>query len=188
MRNLIKKIAHFISTSNNYSIEQEEKVEYSMRIFIFETLKIILLIVFFSLLKLNFEAFIVILVMSTTKPFIGGYHEDTQIKCFIATLLIVGSIIYLSFNNSFNIVSVIIISAICLFSIWHRAPVVNPEMAITKEKLLKRNRTIGFIISLLYALAAILLLNYNVISNLIIWTLVFQCLLLFNKRTKRFKT
>ncbi len=187
MRKLIKRIAHFISLTNDYSSEQEEQIEYSMRIFIFETLKIILLIVFFSLFQLTYESIVVILVMSTTKPFIGGYHENTQIKCFIATLLIVSSIIYLSFNSTLSNFSVIVISGICLFSIWHRIPIVNPEMAITKEKLLERNRIIGFIISLVYALISIFLINYSLISNLIIWTLVFQCLLLFNKRTKRSK-
>ena len=37
--------------------------------------------------------------MSITKPFIGGYHEDTQLKCLTSTLLLTFIIIYLSKNN-----------------------------------------------------------------------------------------
>ncbi|GAA0726224.1 hypothetical protein GCM10008905_22520 [Clostridium malenominatum] len=182
MRNLIKSIAGHISVSNNYTKEEEEKVEYALRVFIFEALKIVGALVIFSILGYSLRATITIMTMAIIKPHIGGYHEDTQIKCFVATLIIIGSILYLSINLNMDFVSKLILVGISFYCIWHQAPVINSNMALTNPELIKRNRTIGILITILFTLVSIIFHKNTLISNTILWTIVFQALLMFNKR------
>lgn len=73
--------------------------------------------------------------MCFIKPFIGGYHEDSQLKCFIATLIITTSIIMLVTFNKLNLFSIVILN---LFSIYNKAPVIDSRFPLTKEHLIKK--------------------------------------------------
>jgi Membrane protein putatively involved in post-translational modification of the autoinducing quorum-sensing peptide len=183
LRNLIKKLANFISKMNDYSEEQKELIEFALRILIFEFLKIISVIIIFSLLGYPMQVIIAIGTIVISKPYIGGYHEDNQIKCFISTLLITGSIVYLSVNIEMNYLCKIILSIITLFSIYQQAPVINPKMNITKPELIKRNMLLGIIISLILILFSLSIYKFSIVSNVITWAMLFQALLLFNKRS-----
>lgn len=183
MRELIKKFAEYISNKNQYNDEEREQVEYAVRVVTFETLKIIASLIIFSLIGYPIQAIIVIVTMVTTKPFIGGYHEDTQLKCFVATFIITGSIILLSADFNMNFISLIILDGISFYSIWHQAPIINPKMQLTREDLIKRNRKVGLLTITIYIVLTIIFYQYSFISRTICWTLVFQALLMFNKRS-----
>jgi accessory gene regulator B len=182
LRNAIKKIAIKLSVANQYTKDQEEQIEYAMKVIIFEVIKIIATFIIFSLLGYSSQVIVVIFTMSIVKPFIGGYHEDTQIKCFIATLIIVGGIIVLSLNVQLNLISKIILCGMSCFCVWHQAPVINPKMLLTNPMLIKRNRTIGVSITMVVLVISLVFQNYILISDTIIWTIIFQVLLMFNKR------
>jgi accessory gene regulator B len=182
LRELIKKVANHISKVNGYSEDQEEQVNYALRVIIFEALKIIGVIIIFSLMGYPAYAIIAIGTMISSKPFIGGYHEDSQIKCFISTLLIIGSIIYLSVNVEINFISKLILSGISLYCIWNQAPIINPIMDITRTELIRRNRSIGIIVCIILVMISLIFNKSYIISNTIVWTIVFQALLMFNKR------
>lgn len=183
MRNIIHRIAQLISKANNYTEDEAEQVEYALKLLIFESIKIIGVIIIFSLLGYSMQAIIVVVAMGIVKPFIGGYHEDSQIKCFIATLMVDGSIIYLSSTLSINFIAKLILSVISLYCIYEQAPIINPTMKLTKPELIRKNRVIGIIISIALVLISIILYKSELISNTILWTVVFQALLMFNKRT-----
>lgn len=182
MRVIIKSIASFISKTNQYNEDEEEKVEYALRILIFEVLKIIGTIFIFSLIGYPLQASVAIFTMTMSKPYIGGYHEDTQIKCFIATIIIVAGVLYLSTNLSLDLISILILNIVSLYSIWHQAPVINPRMNLTKPELIKRNRILGVSFSGILMIISIGLYKYAAISSTIVWTMTFQVLLMFNKR------
>lgn len=184
LRKLIKNISEYISNNNNYTKAEEEQIEYALRILVFESLKALTILIIFSLMGYTLQAIIVIGAMSITKPFIGGYHEDTQLKCLASTLLIFGAIIYLSTSLNLDFISKSILNSIALFAIWHRAPVINPIMPITKPELIKRNRTIGILFSIILVMISTIFYKFSIISDTILWTLVFQALLMFNKRNK----
>ena len=183
MRKIIKAIAKYISKTNQYTKDEEEQVEYAMRIMIFETLKLIGVILIFSLMGYSIQAIIALGTMSIIKPFIGGYHEDTQVKCFAATLIIIGSIIYLSITLKLNFVSKLILNGVSLYCIWHQVPVINPKMQITRPELIKRNRVVGIFLTVIFILISVIFHRYAIVSNIILWTIIFQVLLMFNKRT-----
>lgn len=182
MRKFIKIAASYISRANQYTKDEEEQIEYAIRIFMFENLKILGILVLFSLAGYPIPAVLAVGAMIIIRPFIGGYHEDTQIRCFTFTLIIIGSVIYLSINLNIDFISRLILSLVSLYCIWHQAPVINPKMQLTRPELIKRNRTVGISIAAVFVLISMIFNHHKIVSNTLLWTIVFQALLLFNKR------
>lgn len=72
-----------------------------------------------------------------------------------------------------------------IFCIYHRAPVINEKMPLTKEKLIRRNRKIGLVNVSLLAMISIISYKSTVYGELICLTNVVQTMLMFNKYKKR---
>ena len=184
LRKTIKKIAGYISKVNEYTEEQEEQIEYTLRVTVFEFLKIVGIILIYSIIGYPSEAFAAVIAMAAIRPFIGGYHEDTQLKCFVATLIVIGSVIYLSNNLKIDFISKIILNGISLYCIWNEAPVINSKMPFTKPELVEKNMITGIVIAVIFIFISIVFNKYKV-SDILTWTMIFQSLLLFNKRNNR---
>jgi accessory gene regulator B len=182
LRKIIKVVAENISKANQYTKDEEEQIEYAMKIVIFEALKTIGVIGILSALGYPIQTIIALATMIISKPFIGGYHEDSQIRCFLATLITIGSIVFLSINISLGLASKIILNLVALYCIWQQAPIVNSKMPITKQELIDKNRTSGTIIIIVLSIISITTNSIAIISNPITWTVIFQALLMFNKR------
>ncbi|GAB6168419.1 hypothetical protein JCM1393_08790 [Clostridium carnis] len=182
MRGLINKIVNKISQENNYTQEQKEQVEYTLRVLTFEIIKMILLLIIFSLSGYFKEALIILLAMSFTKPFIGGYHEETQSKCFLATFLLTSAIIFLSFNSRLEFITTVILGVINIFAVYHQAPIINPMMPLSREDLIRRNRILGLVSVVFLVVLSICTFNINNISLILIWTITIQTILMFNKK------
>ena len=108
IRTLSKKFVKYIASAETTKDEIEE-MEYILNVYTFEFLKIAGLIILFSACGYFKESLTVIILFSTVRPYIGGYHETTQLRCFIVTLIITGFIIALSFNVDMNIYGEIIL-------------------------------------------------------------------------------
>lgn len=181
IRESIKKIVNNLA-DNNYSGEEIEQMEYALTTIFFEAIKIILLIIIFSLFGYLTESIIITLIMCSMKPFIGGYHEETQIKCFIATLLLTAGMLILSLQVNLNFFSNCILILLSTFGIWNQAPVINSKMPITRPELIKKNRIRGLTSTIVLGLLSIVLYNYSSYYSLITWTILFHAVLMFNKR------
>lgn len=182
MRRIISFAANYIATANSYTKDQKERIEYAMKIMCFETLKCFGIIIIFSILGYPVQAVTAALTMAMIKTFIGGYHEDKQITCFLATTIIIGSVIYLSVNVKVGFIATAILFLACIFCIWNQAPIVNPKMPITREELLRKNRNIGTAVAIIYAIISLVFYKHIAIANTIVWLTIFQVLLMFNKK------
>ncbi len=95
---MVKKIVNVIINnlwiSANYSQEQKAYIEYSLNVIIHKLIKLISIVLILYMLRLLKEGLIVLLTI-ITKSFIDGYHEDSEIKCFFATMTIIGNLIIL---------------------------------------------------------------------------------------------
>ena len=184
IRSIVNLIVNYLSNNKNYNNEQKEKMEYILTIMIYELIKFILLIFILYLLGFLKEGLVVLIAIMITKPFIGGYHEDSQIKCFSATLIIVCSLIILGENVQLNIVSILILNLFSIFCVYHKAPIINEKMPLTKEKLIIRNKAIGVSNSFIFLTLSIIMFKVRWFSQIIVWTSVVQTMLLFNKYKK----
>lgn len=185
---MVEKLAHILISNlakyNNYNNVQKEQMNYVLKVLLYEMIKFILAILIFSLLGYLKESIIILIYMITTKPFTGGYHEYSQMKCFIATVIIIGLIIILSQSSQLNLITQIVVSSIVIFCIYKQAPIIDRRMPLTKKELIEKNKLIGTINTLVLAIISVFLFKYNNISNIILWTSIVQTMLLFNNERR----
>lgn len=184
---MIKKVSEkFVKciAEDKCTSEEIEEMEYVLRVMIYEVLKTVGIILVFWLAGYFIESTIISIVMCLTKPYIGGYHEDTQMRCFIASMLFTAGEILLYRQCSLSFLGNCMIICICIFAIYNRAPVINSKMPITRPELIQKNRTKGVRNSIILGVISILLYKYTVMYSLITWTLIIEVLLMFNKREK----
>ena len=179
---LIYKFVDNLGKSNNYNAQQIEQIKYILKVMLFEIIKLSLTVILFSIFGYFYESLFIIFLMAITKPFIGGYHEDTQVKCFIATIILVFFIIFLAEHSRLNLISCIMVNLLSIFSIYNRAPVIDKRMPISREDLIKRNRIIGLSVVLILSIVSIAIYKFTWIPQTIVWTILVQAILMFNKR------
>lgn len=178
---LIYKFVDNIGEFNNFDDTQLEQAKYTFKILIYEVTKFVILTIIFALLGYLGEIITILFIMSVTKPFIGGYHEDTQLKCFIATLVISICIIFLMKFSNLSLLSLITLNLLIIFSVYNKAPIINDKMPITKDELIIKNRKLGISAVILLAITSIILFKISWLSQIIVWTLLVQTILMFNK-------
>lgn len=179
-----KKIINSIarSTTDKYSNDELEQMEYALVTILFESIKIISIILIFSLLGYWKEVIIIQIIICMVRPFIGGYHEDTQIKCFFTTLLSMTGILILSIQSTLSFISNCILIFLSIFCIWNQAPVINLKMPITRSEIIQKNRTTGLRNVTILGIISTVTYNYTSYYLLITWTIVFLAIEMFNKR------
>ncbi|SFU61934.1 accessory gene regulator B [Clostridium sp. DSM 8431] len=182
IRKLCDNFVDFIC-ENNYSSDEKSIMAYSLKVLTFELLKFIGCSILFYSLGHFLDSVIVLTSLYLTRPFIGGYHENSQFRCFLTTIIIVSLIIIISNDCTLKFNSLLIIIVSSYFSIYHQAPIINKNMPLTKPKLIMQNRRKGFINLLIISLAAIILyLNkYYYYSYLLTWSILSLTILMFNK-------
>lgn len=181
MEKIITKFVNSIATYNNYTSEQKQEIEYTLKIMVYELIKILLLMCIFHLAGYLNESIVILFVMGVTKPFIGGYHEDSQIKCFIATAILIAIIIQLSVTSNISYMGCVLLNLVSVFSIYNRAPVLNDKMPITRSNLIKRNRIIGITNTSILAIGSIAFFSSTRLAQVVVWTICIQTMLMFNK-------
>lgn len=182
---LKRKLSYFVDDIckyNNFTKDKTEEIQYVMRLMMYEILKIITIILIFSILGYLKEIVLIMFTMILVKPFTGGYHETSQKRCFIATIILSTFIIVISKNSDLNYVSTICINIINIFSIYHQAPIINKCMPITKSSLIKKNNRIALVNSIILTIISIFVNKYRVYSNIITWTLTINVCLMFNSK------
>ena len=74
------------------------------------------------------------------------------------------------------------VNLLSIFSIYNRAPVIDKRMPISREDLIKRNRIIGLSVVLILSIVSIAIYKFTWIPQTIVWTILVQAILMFNKR------
>lgn len=184
IKKLSRNIIGDLSKYNNYTEEQEEQMEYTLRVFLYEVIKIIIIVLILAVFGHLKEAILILGIMSITKPFIGGYHEDSQIRCFLATFILVLAIILLANTSDLSLVSLFIINLISIFCVYNKAPVINYKMPLTRKDLIKRNRFIGITNIIILSIISLIMFKVKWFSQIIVWANIIQVMFMFNKYGK----
>lgn len=184
VKTISKKIINSISrsTADKYSNDELEQMEYALVTILFESIKILSTIIIFFLIGYWKEVIIIQIIMCSVKPFIGGYHEETQIKCFITTLLSITGILILSMQCTLSFISNCILIFLSIFCIWNQAPVINSKMPITRPEIINKNRKTGLRNVTIIGLISIVTYCYSSYYLIATWTIILLALEMFNKR------
>lgn len=185
IRKKVKKFAESVCEHNNFSQEKKEEVVYTILLLYYEIIKILILGIILLVCGFGQEGSLIILVMISTKPFIGGYHEDTHLRCFIFSFLQVFLIIALAKCIDINNYGVILFAIVLLLIVYKRAPIISEKMPITNKKLILKNKIKAIVIFIIWIIVTLVLNNKGQAGEMILLTLVIQVLLMFNNLERR---
>ncbi|MGL4800941.1 accessory gene regulator B family protein [Paraclostridium dentum] len=180
---LEKKLNYFVEDickHNNFTEDKTNEIQYVMKVLMYEAIKFMIIIALFSTFGYFKEILLIVFTMSLVKPFTGGYHETSQKRCFIATVILSCFIIAISKNSELNYISAILISVVNIFSVYHQAPIINNYMPITKLSLIKKNKIISLVNYIILTIISIFIIEYRLYSNIILFTLTINVCLMFN--------
>ena len=185
LRNRLYDFVEDICKYNNFTHEKTEEIQYITRVLMYEILKIIIIITVFSIFGYMKEIILIMFTLACVRPFTGGYHEYSHKRCLIATMTLAYFIILISKNSNLNNISTILLNIVNIFSIYHQSHIINTYMNITKESLIRRNKTIAVLNSIILSIISVIIIRYGIYSNIITWTLTMNVCLMFNLRESK---
>lgn len=163
---IANRIADFIYSKNNLSIDERDIYVYGYEIIISSSITFLLLMVTGLLFKMILEAVVFFLVFYLLRRRTGGYHANTYLKCnFIFELNIILAMTLSSVNTVFfakvaiNVISFLL----CLILTIIKAPISNPNKPIS-ENLRKRHKIWAITLAIFFEILSIVVLNFSSMS------------------------
>ena len=149
---LINKSFNFISNHKELSEYNEIKIKYGLEVmynFIFKTMAVLLLALLFNVL---IEVLLIFIFYGFLRSFVHGVHGNSNIICWILTLVtyIISIFIIKNYAFSFNISVIICIFSFISFLFWAPSDTkYRPLLSVEKRKKLK---LLSLLISIIYSI------------------------------------
>ena len=183
MERIISRAAQYLANAINGTEEEYERINYMLEAYFYNILKLVGLILIFLITGYLTQGLVGILIVLITKFYYGGYHEDTHLKCFIASLCVIGVAVYLGIFNRLGYTSLFAINIISLYVIYQRVPVIDMDADIVPPaEVIRKYRKISLLITLLIMISFIIFYWCAFYINIGTWALLLQALTLFVKR------
>ncbi|WZL74095.1 accessory gene regulator B family protein [Clostridiaceae bacterium 35-E11] len=158
MEKLAQNLTNFIQLNNpNLSDLQIKKIKFGLECFIGELTKFIIYIILFSMFSLTKYFLVAALFFCVPRTLAGGYHEETYWRCFITSLLIFTSIVFIGVNITLSFPIRFLLIAFIMVLMWMYAPVDHPNKPIISVQRRKRFRYLSLFVTALFIVISFLL-------------------------------
>lgn len=169
---LIPGILQRIRSLNLYSEDDIDMMRYSLQAFLWETEKIIILLLVFALVGYQDFFLVTLAALITIRVNAGGYHSDTPVKCLLITFFIFFLAIIVLPQIPLNNLGVLMVAGFSLLATLMAAPVVSLERrAIIKTKT-STSKIISFVITVIWLALAIFM--FQTYSHPVLWIIFLQ--------------
>jgi len=192
-KKLSTKCLEFIKDNTSTSQENLEKIHYGIQVIILNVSKFILLFITAYLLGILKYTVIAFMVFAIIRTFASGVHANSSLQCIIINYILFVGNVYLSLNLSVNIIVRSILFAISIILILLYAPGDTEERPLVSKKLRRDLKIKSLAITILFYIT-ILLIESNVYSNIITYSILEEALVitpafykLFGKTTNNYK-
>ncbi len=118
----IQKVADSCSESRDDRVIIQYGIQQGLRLAIHMTALFICGMIWDELLF----TFVVFLGTALLRPYTGGYHADTEIRCFLVSVSLVNMVIVLKKVINVGMLWYVFWSAVMFLIIWRFAPIENP--------------------------------------------------------------
>lgn len=171
-----KGVAKFmkILCKDTQDTERREILEYGLKCFVGEGIKIFLLLVIFGLAGTFWEFFFTFISLLAVRRFIGGSHRKTATGCFMQSLLVFTLIIVLGKWLIIPMIGVCVLFAVTLLWVWLKGPVVSKKRGgYTRKHFLQFKIKATVTLTVICATGIFV---HNPLVNYMIWAVVIQLL------------
>ncbi|MGE5627770.1 MAG: accessory gene regulator B family protein [Solirubrobacterales bacterium] len=188
-----KTCAKFVSKNLEITEDELEKIEYGAQVIFVNLVKLIILFLIASILRVANYTCIAIISFASIRIFASGIHADSNIKCTITNILLFLGNVYFSMNIVLNKYMNITILALSLLLVILYAPADTEDRPLLSKRLRKKLKIYSITITLFMGAMAIKC-ESDVFSNLIIFSVLEASLLItpisyyiFNKRYRNYE-
>ena len=170
----------------NYEEQEIAYLKYGIEgLYLFIT-KISLILVMAIFLNILYELFLFILSYSLIRLFSFGLHFDSSLECFIASSISFLGLPYLSMIISINSNYKIIIGILVLTVFFIYSPADTKKRPIINAKRRFIYKTLSLSVAIILLLTS-LLTKDNLVSNIILFSLILQSIIIHPLTYKLFK-
>lgn len=105
------------------------------------------------------------------RPYAGGYHADTKLRCFLISVILINLVIWIKKMIFFSIFSMTVLYGSTAIFIWLHTPAENPGHCLSEEERnkYKKNARMILICNALIILAGIYI-QKPILKDAVIWT------------------
>ena len=174
----------FINLSINFISKYQEcddlklkRLKYGLEGIYSLIVKISVVILISIITKTLTETLLFILFYAGIRTFSFGWHANSNIACWITTLLIYNVILYFIINIDYPIYIGYIILGISLISMLLWAPADTPKRPLIRKKQRLKSKILSIIVLLLYTIIY-MTINSNPLKNIILYALLVQTILI----------
>lgn len=170
------KIAHSImtllETEKQGDRKMAVKVQYALQVFLDESEKFLLLILFFGVFYDVKKFLLAFVALGSVRIFLGGSHRKTKMGCLLSSLVNFGLILYLA---AFYTVSVPAMGGLIIFLVWEIfmwAPIASPQQlhySSRQKKKIKKKALLALVFW-----GGIFSFLPSGMRNVVFWALAFQ--------------
>lgn len=174
----------FINSSINFISKYQEcddlklkRLKYGLEGIYSLIVKISVVILISIITKTLTETLLFILFYAGIRTFSFGWHANSNIACWITTLLIYNIILYFIINIDYPIYIGYIILGISLISMLLWAPADTPKRPLIRKKQRLKSKILSITVLVLYAVIYVTI-NSNPLKNIILYSLLIQTILI----------
>lgn len=160
--------------------EKELVIDFGVRLIFGELPKILILFLIGFILGIGWYTLLAFLLLCPYRSFTGGFHLKTHLGCMICTILLYcGPIILAKYTNitpdyvKYIVIAIIGIISSILINIY--APADTENIPILSKKDRKRKKILAYI-SLIILILISIFIQDKVVSQMLIYGIVFQTL------------
>lgn len=156
-------IARYVSDFRNEPHSQRFVYYYSLQVILGSLIKLFFIAIISFGLGIFKNAVTCIFVFSSIRLFSGGYHADTNFKCFLHTLVIIISVSFVSrLLISFYILPInITIFIFILYLTYRFAPSDTPNKPIISVIHRRNLKTKAMLLNIIWLMISVYMLNFN---------------------------
>lgn len=175
IRRMSEKITDCLLDRNILPQEEKEVYEYGFELLISSLIGFIIVFVSGLIFGLLSESMLFYIIFVSVRPFCGGYHADTHMKCKMTFIVVYALVMLFSqvFANNYRMIYHVLLLAVYWLSIILYAPVEHKNKPLDSEEK-ARNRKLSIILaaalSAVSAAAAYLAIKYAAVIVLTLFS------------------
>lgn len=169
-------LANKIYVTIELNRQQKDKVQYALEVILSDMSKILIMMILFSIIRINNSFIFILLYSIPLRINIGGFHMKKYLSCLLFSIAYYISIFYLDKYLQVETLTLIVIGIICSFVIFYIAPVVPRKRLKTSSIKVYHLKIRATIFSVTYLLLFIMI--NNPYTRYGIWVIIVQTILI----------
>lgn len=181
----LNKSIEIVRKNENYSEEKLDEIRYGLEAIYITITKAIIILILSSILHITLEFVIFAILYKIIRLYAFGMHASRSLTCLMSSIIVFLGVPFLALILKINSFVTFILGTFCLIIIFIYAPADTHKRPLINAKKRKMYKVKATIVAAIYTVISILI-NNDLISNLLIFSLMTEGILILPITYKMF--